>query len=148
MTVTGHKSEASIKKYTHKTPNVKKHQMFNELSSKMVPPKKKPTEEKIADENTPQLGDFDLLDNMDMDDDADLLAFVEKVEKETGTSFEAPPPPVQEQNALQIQAEPKTQEISMNIPMQMQWQNFQKFTSNMPAMFFPNSNVTINYNFK
>ncbi len=37
-------------------------------------------------------------------------------------------------------------EMPQNI--QLQWQNFQKFTSNMPTMFFPNSNVIINYNFK
>ncbi len=148
MIVTGHKSETSIKKYTSKTPVCKKRQMFDKLSSKMqVPVKKIATQTPAATgkpiETVGELGDFDLLD-VDMDDDQDLLAFVEKVEKELQPHVKVTAeisPALQKKNALQCEK----QELPKNL--QMQWQNFQKFTS-MPAMIFPNSNVTINYNFK
>ncbi len=78
---------------------------------------------------------MDFLDDIDYDNDTELLQLVEKIEKENSQLIEKNAKDLTEKGQEPIQHE-----------MNVQWNNFQQFR-NMPAMFFPNSNITINYNF-
>ena len=134
------KSETSLKKYAQKTPGHKKRQMFDHLSAKLHTDSPVPVEKKCPEtvSKPPQnIAEMDFLDECNIDDDQDLLAFMEKIERENKDLC-----PVPDENALQS-AKVETQGRN---ELKMQWNAFNTIR-NMPAMFFPNSNVTINYNF-
>lgn len=165
MVVSSHKSENSIKSYASKCPESKKKEMFQSLSKELVPPPKNSIpstsanpgpvviqgqqfqaqqvpakEEQQAEPNLENAEAF-LLDDNDQLDDQNLLELVENIEKQNANLqlvAPAPPPNPQPGNAV---ANVNTTNNNNIV------QNLQNPNNPMPYLFFPNSNVTINYNF-
>lgn len=156
--VSGHKSEETIKCYSRKCPPKKKREMCDILSEKLnnPVPKKKKTD---ANFDTINMEDYDFDDWVPIENNKEdfdlqaLIAKLEKVEKENAqgnvsgnTTSAGPLVPAQE-------ITPSTNAAPLATPLNNQNQsNVVNFTqaSNIPVvpkMFFPNSNVTINYNF-
>ena len=164
--VSGHKSENTIHSYSTKCPVSKKREMSDALSSKLdlivkqdqPPPKKMklqstvsraPEKENIPKEQFGTINQLDLVDWIEIDNNADdfelgkILDEFERNEKALVPS---------EGLAVKTPQTPKLQE-----PQQASGPNtlIQNFTSNqdmlqfpfLPKMYFPNSNITINYNF-
>ncbi len=163
--ISGHKSEATIKTYSVKCPPPsKKEEMFDVISSKIAPP---PAPKRMKSEtvSTPpeeqqlmgiQIVDLENIDPMENDDEV-IQRFLNQYPnildpKAAESLLNAPP---KEQDTVQEQR-PKSPEMVVNIPMQQPTIPLQSAaTVNnsalnipvIPKMYFPNSNVTINYNF-
>ena len=164
--LSSHKNESTIKEYSVKCPENKRKAMFNSLSNAMQPrfkkikPKPSPSSTVAKppeptpqtpdnQQNIPQLLDvkenlpsFELmpLGALDTIDDAVLADLLnddfEFGDSTTGTKTDQNDPKQQ-----QIVANPtiNTQVNTINVPMPNM--------PNIPMMYFPNSSVTINYNF-
>ena len=174
MKLSSHKNESTIKEYAVKCPDNKRKEMFSSLSNAMQPKFKKIKPKILAtsivtqdinDDNddsqnntnppTPQqtvpdvndikenLPNFNLepMDNFDTIDDTVLQDLLSDNFMDTNPITEN----IQPQAVTPaVKNPPKTINTQVNtfhIPSQMQ--NFPR----VPAMYFPNSNVTINYNF-
>ena len=163
--VSGHKSENTIKSYSVKCPDSKKREMCDALSTKLgkpAPPSpfNEPPIKKSKQTSTVSIPDndnndtlntinnMDLVDWIPIDNNADdfdlgeIISHVEQVEKEY------------EQSQRQVIPTSKT-DTDMTEKTKGVNTVIQNFTSNtsanayppMPKMYFPNSSVTINYNF-
>lgn len=170
MVVTSHKSENSIKSYAAKCPDNKKKQMFQCLSKELVPKSAyqapvannvavnimpppqplapPPVQAPLQKQDPPNLHNVDVfpVDDHDPLDDENLLQILEKVEAENQdlqvmpVNNNVPPQPqVEIPNAVANLANVTN---NNNIV-----QNVQNPNNPIPYMFFPNSTVTINYNF-
>ena len=154
--LSSHKSESTIKEYSVKCPEVKKRQMFNALAAPIT---KKPkieaqssatyaTESAITpvstnpvpEPNLPDLNKMGALELLNMDENEDklLINAINQIEKEMAQEANkgnaAEVPEVQEKN-------PINREVTVNNVNQLNRQ-----MPVLPRMFFPNSNVTINFN--
>ena len=152
--LSSHKNEATIKEYSTKCPENKHKEMFDSLSNAMLPKCKKPKKSnptstvtkqqdnlqvKDVKENLPnfdlqQIDDFNTIDDSVLAEiilDAETLtANSDVTDKDTtGKTLVAPT-----QNVQNIQAQFNS--ITNNSPY-----------PRMPALYFPNPNVTINCNF-
>lgn len=165
MAQTGHKSEASIKSYAKKCPVKKKREMSRCLADAIntespaveaeepQPPKKKakpsatvsaPANPEVAnnqqmpeEEVLPQ--QFDVIpqeENEEIDDNM-LVKVLEEIEKENAQL---------NQNENKALVPNDAQAVKQNINVQ-NVANISK-KENIPIMYFHNSNVTINYNYK
>ena len=152
--LSSHKNEATIKEYSVKCPETKKREMFASLTNALTPQNKKqklPTKpaetapnpnnndsQDTDDKNVIPTFDIQPLSSFDTIDDDLLLQIVRETEQteqlnQLQTTDKAHVVPAG-QNVTN-----NTQVINQTIP------NFPRLP--MPAMYFPNSNVTINYNF-
>ena len=151
IAITGHKSETSIKQYARGRSNKKKREMSDELANNIldkmpkIAPKEEPTD-KTESAETPNTASFDLqgmdIFPVDEEDDDILLKFLNdnpNLERQTLPENNVPVPHLQT-------------EMQVHQPNVTNVQNVQNIVPNMPAfvpkMFFPNSHVVINYNFK
>ena len=154
--VSGHKSETTIKNYSVKCPDKKKRQMSDALSEKLLPnafANSSPATKKAKLTHTEVVANSDKNENLDLNfldwipiennsDDFDLGQIITEVDK--------------------MQNDPKRHQTiattSVTHPTTIPTTNFvSNFTQNnasmaqtfpfLPRMIFPNSNVTINYNF-
>ena len=172
IALSSHKNESTIKDYATKCPENKRKEMFDSLSNAMLPTVKKskhPTStvtKAIADGQTGQENPIDNLATFDLDPindfetlDDNLLAnliydnptLTKGSDKENATANINSPDaivPKMPQNMVPLaptttSANPQinTQVINHNVPTKNV--NFPR----LPPMYFPNSNVTINYNF-
>ena len=162
MATTGHKSEASIRSYAKKCPLKKRRLMADALASKFEEKPEKKTKgiptstvtSKNCDKN--QAVSSDKLDDTDQSlinfelfpdfEDADLVKVLTQIENENKDLV-----PQQEKN-VQLQAigklpnddKQRNQAKTINYSAVA---NISNRNPMMPNMYFPNSNVTINYNF-
>ena len=159
--VSGHKSDETIKNYAVRCPENKKREMSdalsNRLNSRKIPPTSTvsvpPTEqtEKFETINFDDIVDFIPIDNNADDFDiTNVLSEVSNREENVAKTSE-----------IAIQSEKAMAPIQQNIPVMPQVQvpniaftpqnNIMNVTQAnsfplIPQMYFPNSNVTINYN--
>ena len=148
IAITGHKSEQTIKQYARKCSNEKKRQMCDALADPIVPkiPKKSTIQpiksETAAVPDPPPPINFDLnaVDLFPMDDNDDALLNFLNANPDLDNAIQ----PAQQENT------PSTSGINVT-PNVQNVQNVQNFATNLPSvipkMYFPGSNVTINYNF-
>ena len=152
--LSSHKSKATIKEYSTKCPETKRKQMFDSLTDAMLPKEKKikhqsnksPAEFDIVDVKQ-NLPNFDLqeIDDFETINDTLLAQILDEQDKEnpnnntdnSNNNNNQIQPSVPKQVPMQQNSQFNTQVINQNIPP-----NFR-----LPAMYFPHSNVTINYNF-
>ena len=150
--LSSHKSEATIREYSVKCPEIKKKEMFHSLTNALTPQAKKPKFNTISpktaatapnpDQQLPpdmsNLPNFDLqpINDLETIDDDLLLQILkqteDKEERKTQTDQETALAIATGQNVTN-----NTQVINQTMP------NLPR----LPPMYFPNSNVTINYNF-
>ena len=159
--ISSHKSESTIKEYAPKCPDSKKKEMFESLSNAMLPKKTpntttnkqtKPTCTAVSAINscdtTPDIQDvkenlptFDLnpIDDSTINDTLlqELLTDMPQSFDNNNCAIVTPQKNVQV-SVTQNNQQFNTQVINQNIPFGF---------PHLPAMYFPNSNVTINYNF-
>ena len=152
IAVTGHKSESTIKQYSRRCPDKKKRQMCESLGSKLLPKKPKMQNIPVVDNkrntyeatNNPQIltnvdlnvqktepQDLNLTENLqlfpiDDTDDNLLLKVLNDFDKDNN---------IPQQNSVAT-----VSNTVNNLPVQIN-------PNLMPQMYFPNSTVTINYNF-
>ena len=155
MATTGHKCEASIRSYATKCPPKKRRQMSDALASNFAKnnaknPKTAPTstieydtEDKIAERNensdTPEIN-FELFPDFEDDELVNVLTQIENENKDLL--------PVADK---QLQIVQQVKEKSPKTPKTVNFNSVANISNRnpmMPHMYFPNSNVTINYNFK
>ena len=166
-----HKNESTVKEYATKCPENKRKEMFQSLSDAMLPKSKKSkppnatnaTASCSTEPNTVTLADvqndlpnFTLqpIDEIETIDDSLLTNLIYDIPNETENND--PNEQILEENAVAVQNQ-TPQNITPNFPLQPKTPkktiNTQFNTINnqamqhFPAMYFPNSNVTINYNF-
>ena len=169
MHLSSHKSESTIKEYAAKCPENKEKEMFNSLQHAITPPSKiaiiltatqtAPKDGQIQDNNTPDIQNIkDNLPNFDLnalDYDTigdniltELLTDFQETEQNVNSNNNnsnsgnavcvTAPQKVQNTVSTMANQQFNTQVINQNAPMRV---------PRMPVMYFPNSNVTINYNF-
>ena len=164
--LSSHKSESTIKEYAPKCPDAKKKEMFESLSNAMLPKRAhnattnkqtKPTSTAVSAPNTcdttPDIQDvkqnlptfnLDPIDDSTIDDTLlqELLTNIpqnfDNTNNSNNNSAIATPKSNVQVPVTQNNHQFNTQVINQNIPF-----GFPR----VPAMYFPNSNVTINYNF-
>lgn len=173
----GHATEGTIKQYVKWIPEKRKHEMSSTLASSLLPKKpdnatvstppppqqqnnqlQQQAEEPIIqiqldNPPEPEVPNFDLqfgLEEMDdAQDNSALVQLLETLEKQNAPLQQ----PQQLQPALaQLPAVPQVpKNVLVPINQNMNIQNVQNNNVNpnrlMPAMYFPGSTVTINYNF-
>ena len=158
--LSSHKSEATVKEYATKCPEKKRKEMFQSLSNKIQPKPKKaktatvtssnppePNENAIAPVNTEMLNmNFDLqpIDDFDTIDDEALAKLVYNLPTDNNNAKTQPTGAMsqfgqQQDLNLPVQPQINTQVITQNVQNQ--------YLPRIPPMYFPHSNVTINYNF-
>lgn len=161
--VSGHKSEETIRCYSKKCPPKKKREMADIISKKLGNPiKKQKTMEEYEREQAEKI-----VENANFEDwvpidnninDFDVSNILKEIENQT-KNYEVPQP---DQNQMQIAIPNEIPAVSSalvptNPPPPVVPQpsssnqvlnvsNAQNYPV-LPKMFFPNSNVTINYNF-
>ena len=168
MQLSSHKNEATIKEYSVKCPENKRREMSDSLSDAILPKKKKIEPTCTVSLNPDQdvkdvilnLPSFDIVpvDDYDTIDDKILSELVYQAEKDYQDSKTLN----QNNNNNCDKTENETAQVAANslaLPVQPQVPEFiqqsntqnTKITNNkfpiLPQMYFPNSNVTINYNF-
>ena len=156
IAVTGHKSESTVKQYAKKCPESKKREMNESLASKLQPKKVKVTDKQDFDatvqfEKKPNIAsaaisvptknpdpdtstdfadkNFQILPMDDTDDDL-LMKVLDEFDKQSNPT--------------------NTQVVTNNVQtINTSVMHNQKYPypNTMPQMYFPNSTVTINYNF-
>lgn len=168
--LSGHKSENTVKQYVKKISTAQKREACNELATNILPktPKRAPTatisappteqenrkkeesviiqlDENVQPEIPPEVQYIIKELNAPMDPTLEnFLKSFDPVAAENTTENSAnqqmQPMPLQ-----QVQNKPQNQQQSVNMSVN----NVQNFNPNriMPAMYFPQSNVTINHNF-
>ena len=167
MAVSGHKSENSIKNYSSVCPDNKKEQMSDALARKMNKNQSetapnaignnsetcRPVPQEVQNLNTANFDIVPLLNEMDNDplESEDFLQMIDKIEKENQhliPSVTQPvPQPITTTTAVSMSKNPPVNNLASNM-------NYNSITQNvnraplLPHMFFPHSNVTINYNIK
>ena len=159
MQLSSHKSESTIKEYTKKCPENKRKQMFDSLSEAMDANPKRSKSTPSSTVSVPQpciqdvkqnLPNFNLepLDEFETIDDnilAELMVNFGKDEENVNKNENVNPNtmvPVTTTPTIAVQKDPPRQQINTQ---------FNTFHQNqmlrVPTMYFPNSHVTINYNF-
>ena len=160
MAMTGHRSESGIRSYATKVPTKRRREVSDALASKMMKTSEKSKKKEVTstvsfahnadtipDPTVPH--DFDpssialeLFPDFTEDDDIpndELLKVLTQIESENqGLINNAAPQNVQVTPEAKT---PKTINYSSSVA------NIHNRTPLMPAMYFPNSNVMINYNF-
>ena len=152
--VLGHKSENTIKSYSTKCPESKKREMSDALSSVLGQPSPIPAKKKVVESTCskpPQSDQFNTINVADLVDwipiennkeDFDLGQILQEVD--SNATATRPPPPLQVTVPQEKDPVTTTQNtVVHNITTNREMQHFPFF----PKMYFPNSNVTINYNF-
>ena len=165
--LSSHKSENTIKEYSVRCPEIKRKQMFDSLSNAITPkrakvpsftvskPPQSPTECDKTPENSgqqeaivPQVSDvkknlpsFDLfpIEDMATIDDNVLSDLLNNEFEHHDNSALVPVTTTQNAVNPAVPSTINTQVNTINVP--------QRSVNRMPVMYFPNSNVTINYNF-
>ena len=161
ITLSSHKSEATIKEYSTKCPENKKREMFESLSNAIKPKSKKAktnppataTLSKDPEEIQSDISIQDVKENLpnftldpllyDTIDDAVLADLINEMPLPPDNSDQMTHQTNTDNTSVAVVTTTSTshsQVINYNNPMQ----NFPK----LPNMYFPHSNVTINYNFK
>ncbi len=132
MSISSHRSESTVKTYTKKCPEAKKHQMSDALADKIVPKQSRMEETTTGNEEN----DLNFQDNVlelvsvdELNDDI-LSKFLDKMEKVLASENAITP---KEQPMQPINVMNTVNQVGNRMPI--------------PQMYFPNSNVTINYNF-
>ena len=164
MKLSSHKNEATIKEYAVKCPDTKKREMCESLSNAIKPKKQKPTcTVSVNQETTTDVANslptfsLELMENFNTIDDAELLKILYETEQKEQEKNKQGDKDVK---ALQV-AKNSTPNNVMPVPMQitnpLQQQNQNTVNTlntsvtnkypMLPLMYFPNSSVTINYNF-
>ena len=163
--LSSHKSESTIKEYSTKCPENKRKEMFESLSDAMNPPMKKAkkipsatvskginindVKEDLPNFQLEELSEFDMIDDTVL---ADLMLDFPEEQNKNANQEENVDPNIRPQVTRQIIARP-------NVPNQLQQNNFHEINTQyntfnqprfpqIPQMYFPSSNVMINYNFK
>ena len=158
MKLSSHKSEATIKEYSVDCPDNKRKEMFDSLSNALV--KKtctvsKPSDTDSQQSNEPTISDvvqnlpnFALqpLDMYDTIDDSILANLIYDSPNNEGTDKNKQETEKKSETALQVVPQ------NVNVPALPNATNTQVNVKNqkfpiLPQMYFPHSNVTINYNF-
>ena len=151
MVVSSHKCENSIKTYASKCPETKKKEMFEALAQPFVNPsipfkeQNQNVQKSVVPQqsiNTPDQANFQLVDMFpDMEEDPlsndQFLEAINKIERENMQCV-----PNQQVNQQPANYNTSGSQITSNYI-----QNVQNRNNPKPHMFFPHSNVTINYNF-
>lgn len=170
MAQSGHKSESSIKTYARRCPTKKKREMNYCLHNKLnneenqiaIPEKRSKASTVSTPTSNPQIlnaieapqpqplqaaeapvlpENFQLVPQQsdEIPDDI-LIKALEEIEKENAPVMQQNLPPATPQpNAVVPQA--------INVQNVANYANIQQMQRQLPAMYFPNSTVTINYNF-
>ena len=150
--LSSHKNEATIKEYSTKCPPQKRKQMFESLSKAILPPKQPKPSHTVTETNTEltienvqqNLPQFDLqpLEDYDTIDDETLanLIYDNPLENALSDMTNKNVVAVPDGKSPQIPTQINNQVITNN---NLPHQPFGR----MPTMYFPNSSVTINYNF-
>ena len=167
--LSGHKSEATIKEYSVQCPEGKKRQMCDALLNTLHPTKKrKPTSTvtsgtapntttiSASDLNQIKTENFNLMEFDNPEDDAILSKFLDENEKflndnlpSNTTDIQTPPVHPVQTNSLTIL--PQNQQMQQHADKALAnvtntFNQFQPPMPIIPRMYFPGSNVTINYN--
>lgn len=161
--LSGHKSESTVKQYIRKLPSKKKCEMCSELATNILPkqPRKPADSTPPATISVPPPENAKQAELPHNPDDQENMQFVLE-------ELNAPIDSVLENFLAQLDAQhnqpPQPQPVAVpntaplnevqNVPapqptLNMNVQNVQNINPNkiLPAMYFPQSNVTINYNF-
>lgn len=168
--ISGHKSEETIKCYSKRCPTKKKREMADIISEKLGnPPKKcKPNAKDQNPDDPPNEGssavpmlsnaNFDFEDWVPIDNnkaDFELSQIIEAIEKENA-NVNNPQDialPVVPKNNGTASAAMSAMPSTSGMPLTTQNSNILNFNQAqsfpiVPKMYFPQSNVTINYNFQ
>ena len=153
MATTGHKSESSIRSYATKVPTKRRREMSDALASKMGENTAKKQKKEVSstvsappksvDQDYNSMITFELFPDFE---DADLVKVLTEIENES-QSKEMPENTKDDQQkenqvAIKSPKTPKTVNFSSSIA---NISNVSR-TPMLPHMYFPHSNVTINYN--
>ena len=164
MKLSSHKNEATIKEYSVKCPDSKKCEMCDSLSNAILPKHIKKASPTCTvsvnpDTNTIDINDvtqnlptfdLELMENFDTMDDSELVNLIYETEQQDQNENKTDNNDKQIVTVLDPKV-PNRQNIA--IPLQAKNQNqinTQNVTNKypiLPQMYFPNSSVTINYNF-
>ena len=139
MATTGHKSETSIKSYATRCPDNKRRQMSDALAESMQKKQKSepastisvnPEKFEIQKEGTFDTNNDFVIEDIDIPDDqiADILTEIEN-----------------ENTSLVPQSKPQENIVNVSNVSNVKNVNMPLKSNLMPTMYFPNSNVTINY---
>ena len=160
--LSSHQSESTIKEYSRKCPENKRKQMFDSLSDAMklqekIPKKnttwttsKAPSVNEVKSNlpnfNLEAIKDFETIDDNIL---ADLMLEVpmENENQEENQDPNKTTPTPQQGNPILIELKNQLQMQNYIQEINTQFNNFQIRMPQMAQMFFPNSNVTINYNY-
>lgn len=162
--ISGHRSEETIRSYSKRCPSKKKREMADIMSEKLgnPPPKKcKPDPKQRCDdpEDPPNQAPVVIPENAKFEDwvpiennkdDFVLSQIISEIEKENAdVNIPQLPNPDNSGQALvpMLQQIATTSVPNMQAPKVLNFSQAQNFPV-VPKMYFPNSNVTINYNFK
>ncbi len=136
MAVSSHKSESTLKTYTNKCPESKKCQMSETLTTKIALKKAKETPPPAVPGTSFDPSVMDLVPVDDLSDDM-LTKILDETEKllatENAQTGEMTIQPAQPVTSIVQNTVNTVNNMPRNLPM--------------PQMYFPNSTVTINYNF-
>ena len=167
MAISGHKSENSIKSYSSVCPDNKKRQMFEVLARNMNPKKQKTRDENVMynqlqadtvpqevnnlqNENLEIVPLFPEIEDDPLESD-NILQMIDQIEKENAKLLSTSP---KEDTVMTTPTKAVTTPSTSTVNNKTPNLNYNSVIQNvnrvplMPHMFFPNSNVTINYNFK
>ena len=151
--LTSHKSELTVKEYARKCPENKRKAMFQSLSKAMdTTPKRQRSIPSEAPSKPPEINNIvNDLPNFELNALEDLDTIDDKILQEIMIEFEANSNKQNSENKNPNVVAPlvptcNTQVNQQQIDTQINTIN-QMPLQRMPAMYFPNSNVTINYNF-
>lgn len=131
--VSSHKNKATIRNYAVHCLDTKKREMSESLAKALVPEMIQKTMDK------PEIPEDPMLEEINWDDDKMLVKVLEKIKKENQSiaplNATAPTPEITSQNAVVLQPGPSAPNIVSNVAA----------GAKLPIMYFPHSNVTINY---
>lgn len=161
IATSGHKSENTVKQYIRQIPAAKKREVSQHLADNILPKKPKPNESISKPPENPENAVIEIqLDQENITPPADNMQFQLEVlddapPDEVLSNFLAQfDPPVQPSSPQQNLNPPQVLNPVPLVPNQianntMNIKNVHNVNPNqlVPAMVFPNSNVTINYNF-
>ncbi len=139
--ISSHKNESTIRNYAVKCPDSKKCDMSNTLASALVPAKIAKLVEKTPESTVPEDA---FLDEVNWEEDDALIKLLEKIEKQN-KDLPVPPEPAQLQRMPENPGPSSVLTMNNNVSNVT---NMRPPRVPMPMMYFPGSNVTINYNFQ
>ena len=135
VAISGHKSESTIHEYSIKCPENKHKQMYSTLVDKMVPPKKAKCETIVRSEDEAMPPSVPLANSSKTTDQNVTLTLNNSDIQQLKTQLKTPA----------TISTPTAQEFA-NVT-NVQQNTFKPSIPILSRMYFPNSHVTINYNF-